>query len=730
MTENEENQISDIHTLKINRQSYIGSVLGGCKIESVLGVGGNGIVFLAHDQTLDRKVAIKLFPFGKAAHKDKTTRFIREAKAIAKIDHPNIVKIHSVGQEDDFCYIVMQYIKGKTLDDFIKEHKKLSLLDSLYITLQIAHALETIHQVNMIHRDIKPSNVIIDEKDRVWVMDFGLVRTNSEDETMITQTGVYQGTPAYSSPEQCATTSIDSRSDLYSLGVMFYEMLAGKVPHQAETPLTLMKKIVSEEPPPIENLNPEVPENIIFILQRLLEKDPVDRYPSATELVEDLSNAIQTVESDPQQFSKATLKISSSLLLYKTRKDSKNFPVKNLLKLVAGFIILGLVVYGTVYMIGTIKDNRENQIHENSNMLTMAIYDFGNQTKNKDLTWLELGIPDMLMSSLAQYPDLNIINRNQVLWSSQKNNVRFDGRFKDKLIPMGTNIVVQGNIYQSNQDVRIVLHIYDFKKNSSLGSITEQGSIKNVFAIIDKLTGDLKGFLTQNMLLKPERSNQLLAKNGVKIASIQPAENLFKQKLIIPAKGARSLRRLESKPQLKAPEVRESITGNSLVLDEKMDDSLGKEIAKSEIKEMKIVLEKKRLDDKESVSNLPSKALDTSEMADYDKITQKKKDNISNEVSRSKGKSEHKTKKNAPGLLFEGNLSTQTIKSRKVTDLSRVIPYYYKGIQLLEKQNLSKKEFDQQTQKLKAILQKNESGMDQLKQNYQNWEKKLNSSLQ
>ena len=208
----------------------------------------------------------------------------REARAVAKLDHPNIVQVHRVGQHDDMFYIVMQHIDGQTLHEYMEDQPTRDVSESLGIIRQIAEALQVAHDHGLTHRDIKPSNIMIDENGRVKVMDFGLAR-HGDSESQLTQTGMYIGTPMYSSPEQCETKSVDQRSDLYSLGVILYELLSGQRPHKADTPLALMRKIVYEAPADIRSINKDLPSSVTALVDRLLAKKPSDRTDSAATLI-------------------------------------------------------------------------------------------------------------------------------------------------------------------------------------------------------------------------------------------------------------------------------------------------------------------------------------------------------------------------------------------------------------------------------------------------------------
>src|SRR2546428_5758829 len=270
-----------------------GTKLGRYEIRSKLGAGGMGEVYLAQDAKLDRKVAIKFLPESLVADEQARKRLIREAQAAAKLDHPNICAIHEVGEEDGRSFIVMQYVEGETLDARMKR-KPLELKDSLTIAAQVADALSDAHAHGIIHRDIKPSNIIITARGQAKVMDFGLARmttgaTDSEAETqsLLTTPGSVIGTVPYMSPEQVRGEALDARSDIFSFGVVLYEMLSGRRPFSAVTAAETISSILTREPTPLVRYAPALPEELQRIVRKCLAKDKRHRYQSARDLLID-----------------------------------------------------------------------------------------------------------------------------------------------------------------------------------------------------------------------------------------------------------------------------------------------------------------------------------------------------------------------------------------------------------------------------------------------------------
>src|SRR5918997_5389161 len=255
---------------------------GRYELRGQVGSGGMADVFLAHDEVLDRDVALKMLKDKYTENDEFVERFKREAQSAAALSHPNIVPIFDRGaSEDGTYYIAMEYLSGGTLKDRILSKGALPARTAAAVALQIAEALRAAHERGVIHRDIKPHNILITESGDVKVTDFGIARAASS--STMTRTGSILGTAHYISPEQAMGEPVGPQSDLYSLGVVLYEMLTGALPYDAETPIGIAVKHVNGYLVPPNQLNPDVPEGINAITVRLLEKNLADRYADAGE---------------------------------------------------------------------------------------------------------------------------------------------------------------------------------------------------------------------------------------------------------------------------------------------------------------------------------------------------------------------------------------------------------------------------------------------------------------
>lgn len=274
-----------------------GKLLGSrYEIIEKIGNGGMATVYKAKDLVLKRYVAVKILREEYTTDNEFIKRFNTEAESAASLTHPNIVSVYDVGKEGNLYYIVMELIKGKTLKEIIVEDGRMGWKWSVKIAKQIAQALETAHRNNIIHRDIKPHNIIITEDGTAKVTDFGIAKAVSN--STITAFGTTIGSVHYFSPEHARGGYTDAKSDLYSLGVVLYEMVTGRVPFDADTPVSVALKHMQEKPvPPIE-LNPAIPQSLNDLILKAMEKDPNMRYSTATEMIEDLDKILKNPEAE------------------------------------------------------------------------------------------------------------------------------------------------------------------------------------------------------------------------------------------------------------------------------------------------------------------------------------------------------------------------------------------------------------------------------------------------
>jgi serine/threonine-protein kinase len=269
--------------------------LGRYEILEELGQGAMGIVYLGKDPSINREVAVKTVNYAEIAPdelNDVKARFFREAEAAGKLSHPNIVTIYDMGEDHDMAYIAMELLKGKELTHYCQKGNLLPIKRVLKMVGDVAEALGYAHSQEVVHRDIKPANIILLDDDQVKVADFGIARVISSSKT---QTGIIFGTPNYMSPEQVAGKKVDGRSDLFSLGVVFYELLTGDRPFKGDSLTALLYAVSNTEYVPLKETAPKTPDCCVEIVERLLAKGVSKRYQNASQVIRDVQTCLETV---------------------------------------------------------------------------------------------------------------------------------------------------------------------------------------------------------------------------------------------------------------------------------------------------------------------------------------------------------------------------------------------------------------------------------------------------
>src|SRR5215211_1854391 len=274
-----------------------GQMLGPYRIINQIGRGGMANVYKAYQSSIDRYVAIKVLPSQLAESKEFATRFHQEARIIASLEHPHILPVFDYGESDGVAYFVMRYLEAGTLKDRMETGRPLPLNEIDRLFTQLAEALSYAHSHGIVHRDLKPANVLIDSHGNVFLTDFGIAKLLESASPRLTQTDAIMGTPAYISPEQAQSQSVDQRADIYSLGIILYEMVTGRVPFLADTPLAVLFKHISDPLPLPSLVKPDIPPSIEQVILKALAKDPKDRFSTAEEFVAAWKHALEEAET-------------------------------------------------------------------------------------------------------------------------------------------------------------------------------------------------------------------------------------------------------------------------------------------------------------------------------------------------------------------------------------------------------------------------------------------------
>ncbi len=305
----------------------VGKAIANYKILSELGRGGMGVVYKAMDVTLQRPVAIKVLPDKFAQEETLVKRFLREARSAAVLNHPNVVTVYGVGRHENQYYIALEFVDGMPLDAVIAKEKRIPPRRAVEMLRQAADALAIAHAHQIIHRDIKPQNIMIDKTGRVRVMDFGLALALT-DEVKLTQEGMSVGTALYMSPEQWQDTEIDARSDIYSLGATFYEMLTGVAPFNASTPAAIVQKVFNQPTPTLKDAGVACDQWVEEILAKMVAKDRNNRYDSAEALCRDLDAYLASGSSSKAALEFAPVGVAEELerMDKKVHRSSQSMP--------------------------------------------------------------------------------------------------------------------------------------------------------------------------------------------------------------------------------------------------------------------------------------------------------------------------------------------------------------------------------------------------------------------
>ena len=319
--------------------------LGRYEIAAEIGRGAMGTVYKAHDPLIERTVALKTIrlDLSHQARQVFEERFYREAKSAGRLNHPNIVTIYDVGETDGSAYIAMEYLEGESLDMLLDNHIRLSVARIAHITLQIANGLAYAHQHGVIHRDVKPANIILMRSGRVVkITDFGIAHIPTGGQT---EDGTLLGSPRYMSPEQVQGRAVDGRSDVFSLGVVLYEMLTGRTPFTGDNLSTILFNIMNFEPAPPSSVNQDVPQPFDQIIMRALSKQPVERYQTARDMAADLRALRSVTPAEIQSFNPAAENTPDKLLARTRQAD------KAMLRTLVNMISLGIATVAVLAMI-------------------------------------------------------------------------------------------------------------------------------------------------------------------------------------------------------------------------------------------------------------------------------------------------------------------------------------------------------------------------------------------
>jgi serine/threonine-protein kinase len=481
------------------------------RVGRLIGAGGMGEVYLAEDEVLQRKVALKLLPARFTQDQERVRRFQREARAASALNHPNILTIYEIGHADSVHYIATEYIEGQTLRE-VMASRRLSIAEVIDISMGVASALAAAHDAGIVHRDIKPENVMLRPDGYVKVLDFGLAKL-MDDALKDSATGQVLGTLVYISPEQARGQQPDARSDLYSLGAVIYEMLTGQPVVRGDNFLDLAIAIANERAQPPSASTPMIPPELDRIVLKALEKERDQRYPSARQLQSDLRTLHQQLEfenklmaldgrqSTPGMQHDATAPMSFPTTTSSSGSSGRVMKVGRVMRgarmtaaATAGLVVLLAIIAVAVVKNGVFADRID----------TVAVLPFANVSHDPNVEYLSDGISDSVIDSLSQLPQLHVVARSTVFRYKGKpidplsigRDLRVRGIVTGELTQRGDRVVVRARLTDAKKGTQIWGEQYD-RKVADVLSLQQELAQEISTQLRSRLTGEEKKLLAK-----------------------------------------------------------------------------------------------------------------------------------------------------------------------------------------------------------------------------------------
>jgi eukaryotic-like serine/threonine-protein kinase len=453
----------------------IGQTISHYRIVEQLGAGGMGVVFKAQDSRLERAVALKFLPEKVAQEPQALERFRREARAASALNHPGICTIYDVGEQDGRAFIAMEFIDGETLRSHI-HGQPLAVAELLELGIQIAEALEVAHAEGIIHRDIKPANIFVTKRGRAKVLDFGLAKlvpkgvagadSGDESEGSTSIAGIISGTPSYMSPEQVRGDDLDSRTDIFSLGLVLYEMATGRQAFGGGTGGAIIEAVLTRPPVPLRSINPDIPPRLEALIDKALHKDREQRYQHAADMLAELQRLKRNIDSGSlDREAESGSLIASTVGL----RSSASQPISQTL----------------TQQSGAFRSPRVSKT-----IGSLAVLPFENLSRDPDNDYLSDGITGSLINNLATVPKLRVMAQSTVF--------RYKGRKIDPQAAgheLNVRAVLTGRVMQSGGSLRIGTELVDVATGSQLWGAQFDRKPGDIFVIQDEISSEISGKL-------------------------------------------------------------------------------------------------------------------------------------------------------------------------------------------------------------------------------------------
>jgi serine/threonine protein kinase/Flp pilus assembly protein TadD len=457
-----------------------------------LGKGGMGNVYKVLDKDIKEKVALKLLSPEIASDEKTIERFSNELKFARKISHRNVCRMYDLGKEEGTHYITMEFVPGEDLKRLIRKVGQLSAGKTIFIAKQVCEGLAEAHRLGVVHRDLKPQNIMVDEDGNARIMDFGIARSLKA--KGLTGSGVMIGTPEYMSPEQAEVKEVDLRSDIYSLGVILYEMVAGQVPFEGETPLSIAMKHKNQVPRDPKEINAHIPEELSRVILRCMEKDREKRYQNVENILSDLINIEEGIPT--------TERVLPKRRPLTTKEITVTFKLQKLF--IPVLVVVALAIIGTI--IWRLIPGREAVPSAPSGKPSLAIMYFKNNTGDENLDHWRTMIADLFIADLTQSKYINILSGERLFQILSDLN-QLDAKsypsdiLKQVAAQGGVNHILVGNYAKAGDTIRINVTLQEAKTDKILASEGVEGKgEESIFSMVDELTKQIKA----NFKLSPE----------------------------------------------------------------------------------------------------------------------------------------------------------------------------------------------------------------------------------
>jgi tetratricopeptide (TPR) repeat protein len=478
------------------------------RIDGQLGEGGMGAVYKAYDRELDRVVALKLLRPGLMTDPTAIQRFKQELLLASKVSHKNILRIHDLADIGGLKVISMAYVEGEDLNRLLKKQGRLPIDRTIQIARQLCAALEAAHAEGVVHRDLKPHNILLDQAGIPYITDFGLAKSVEAGAAGMTRAGEFLGTPRYMSPEQVENNPIDARSDLYSLGLILYEMVTGDVPFTSDSTLTLMLQRVKQKPKNPKQVNPEVPDSLARIIMRCLEKNPDKRYQSAREILDELDGR------KPSAVSMRSVQINLPVL------DTGRWTYYG----AGGLVLIVLLILGIPWARNALRSKPDSAGVSGpavTQVRYLAVLPFRVAGDEQAYGHIADGVVEALSAKLFQLSDLRVSPPSAVERVREKDSIERAAR------ELGVGLVVHGMVQGSGDRIRIIVNLEDVAASKRLFSREFSGLAQDVLTLEDQIYGEL----VQALQLKP--GTEELARS-----SMHPTENFEAYELYLKGRSA------------------------------------------------------------------------------------------------------------------------------------------------------------------------------------------------